>query len=302
MQRLSYIFLYPLIFLFSRLPFWVLYRISDFLYLIIYYVSGYRKKVVSQNLKLAFPDKTDTERFIIEKKFYKHFADLFVEMLKAFHISLPEVKKRFVFNNVEVVNNIIDKGQNVIIVGGHYANWEWVFSLADISRVPPIATYLKINNPYFEKFMLKNRLRFGGELIETKKLRETLKIYHAQNKAFILGLLADQSPQRHRARYWRSFLGNAPVPVFTGPEELAKQYETALVFIAINKIKRGYYTVEFELLTDSPKNFKDYDITDIYIHKLEEQIKAAPEYYLWTHNRFKHLNKIPKNKKVIIKN
>ena len=257
--------------------------------------------MVRHNLKLAFPDKSGEERTKIEKQFYKHFADLFVEMIKAFHISLSEIQKRFVFNNVELLNQITDTGQNIIVVGGHYGNWEWVISLAKLTKASPIATYLKINNPYFEKFMLKNRLRFGGELIETKNLRKTLKRYYSQNETFILGLLADQSPQRHRAKYWRSFLGNAPVPVFTGPEELAKQYQTAFVFIAINKVKRGYYNIDFELITNSPNNFEDYDLTDIFIEKLEKQIKAVPQYFLWTHNRFKHLNKIPKNKKIVVK-
>ena len=262
---------------------------------------GYRKKIVRQNLMMAFPDKTDEERIKIEKQFYKHFADLFVEMIKAFNLSLAQMKKRFVFNNVGLLNDITDTGQNVIIVGGHYANWEWVFSLADLTKISPIATYLKINNPYFEKFMLKNRLRFGGELIETKNLRKTLKKYHSQNKTFILGLLADQSPQRHRAKYWRSFLGVAPVPVFTGPEELAKQYRAAVVFMRINKLKRGYYNIDFELITDSPEKYEDYDLTDIYIEKLEKQIKQKPQYYLWTHKRFKHLDKIPENLTVVVK-
>ena len=298
---LAYILLYPVIFLFSRLPFWILYRISDILYIIIYYIVGYRKKVVRHNLQLAFPEKTDAERRQIEKQFYKHFADLFVEMIKAFHMSLAQMKKRFVFNNVELINKLTDTHQNVIIVGGHYGNWEWVFSLASMTNALPIATYLKINNPYFEKFMLKNRSRFGGELIETKNLRHTLKTYVLQQKQFILGLLADQSPQQHRAKYWRPFFGNAKVPVFTGPEILAKQYRTALVFMRINKSRRGYYNVDFELITKTPNDYENYKLTDIFIEKLEQQIKAAPAYYLWTHNRFKHMGNIPKNKSVVVK-
>ena len=262
---------------------------------------GYRKKVVRRNLQLAFPEKTDEERRQIEKQFYKHFADLFVEMVKAFNMSLVQMKKRFVFNNVELINELTDTHQNVIIVGGHYGNWEWVFSLASLTKISPIAIYLKINNPYFEKFMLKNRSRFGGELIETKNLRNTLKSYISQKRRFILGLLADQSPQRHRAKYWRRFFDNAKVPVFTGPEILAKQYRTAFVFMRINKSKRGYYNVDFELITKKPNDYKDYELTDIFIDKLEQQIKAAPAYYLWTHNRFKHMGKMPKNKAVIVK-
>ncbi len=301
LQRLSYIFLYPLILLFSRLTFWILYRIADLLYIVIYYIAGYRKKVVRRNLLLAFPDKNDSERKTIEKKFYRHFADLFIEMIKAFQMRLPQMQKHFVFNNVELLNNLTSAGKDIIVVGGHYANWEWVFSLAALTKAFPIATYLKINNPYIEKFMLKNRSRFGGELIETKNLRKTLKKYVFQDRRFILGLLADQSPQRHKAKYWRAFFDTSPVPVFTGPEELAKQYNTAFVFMKINKLKRGYYSVDFELITENPTEFENYDLTDIYIQKLEQQIKTEPSYYLWTHNRFKHLNKMPANKKVVVK-
>ena len=297
MQLVLYLILYPLILFTSYMPFWVLYRFSDFLYFFMYHVAGYRKKVVRQNLSLVFPDKTPQERLQIEKAFYRHFSDLFVEMIKAFHMSLAQIQKRFVFKNVEVLNGLTRQGKNVIVVGGHYANWEWVFSLAALTDVSPIATYLKINNKYFEKLMLKNRQRFGGRLIETKQLRKTLKTFDTQNRNFILGLLSDQSPQRHKARYWRSFLGVDTVPVHTGPEELAKQYDTGFVFMEITKIKRGYYEVQFELITANPRQYPDYKLTDIYLEKLENQIRRRPEYYLWTHNRFKHRGKQPVSKK-----
>ena len=294
---LTYILLYPLIFIFSRLPFWLLYGISDGLYYIIYYIIRYRKKVVFYNLQLAFPDKTASEHRQIAQKFYRHFADLIVEMIKAFHMPLKQMQKHLVFNNPELLNQLSAEHKNIIVVSGHYANWEWVFSLANQTNISPMATYLKINNPYFEKFMLKNRSRFGGKLIETKHLRETLKSYAKNKQLFILGLLADQSPQLLRAKYWRSFLGQAEIPVFTGPEELAKKYQAAYVFMHINKIKRGYYTADFELITTEPQTYPDYQLTDIYIDKLEKMIKAQPAYYLWTHNRFKHMGKQPENKK-----
>ena len=296
MQLVLYIILYPLILFTSYMPFWVLYRFSDFLYFFMYHIAGYRKKVVRHNLSLVFPDKTSQERLQIEKAFYRHFSDLFVEMIKAFHMSLAQIQKRFVFKNVEVLNDLSHQGKNVIVVGGHYANWEWVFSLAAITDVFPIATYLKINNKYFEKLMLKNRQRFGGRLIETKQLRKTLETFNTQNRRYILGLLSDQSPQRHKARYWRSFLGVDTVPVHTGQEELTKQYDTGFVFMEINKIKRGYYEVQFELITANPRQYPDYKLTDIYLEKLEHQIRRRPEYYLWTHNRFKHRGKQPATK------
>ena len=291
MAYIIYILLYPIIFLVSRLPFWLLYRLSDGLYILIYYLVGYRKSTVRQNLALVFPNKSIRERKMIEKAFYKHFADLFVEMIKAFHMPLKQMKKHFVFNNPELLNQLSAQGKNIVVVGGHYGNWEWVFSLASLTEALPIATYLKINNPYFERFMLHNRSRFGGLLIETKQLRQTVAKLAQENRQFILGLLADQSPQRHRTKYWRSFLDVPDVPVFVGPEKLAKQYDAAFVFIQITKQKRGYYTVDFELITNHPKTYPDYQLTDIFVDKLTQQIKAQPAYYLWTHNRFKHQGK-----------
>jgi len=286
-----YILVYPFITLVSYLPFRVLYVFSDFLYIILYRIFGYRKKVVRNNLLLAFPDKTNEERLRIEKDFYKHLSDLFVEMIKAFQMPVSQMQRRYTINNVDMLNGLTAKRQNISIVGGHYANWEWIFSLGLKTNAFPVATYLKINNPYFEKMMLKNRQRFRGRLIETKDLRKSLKRYVASNEGFILGLLADQSPQVHRSKYWRPFFGHT-VPVFVGPEELTKQYEMAYVFMDISKIKRGYYQVDFELITDQPNTFPDYELTDIFIDKLEKQIRKAPQYYLWTHKRFKHKGKL----------
>ncbi len=290
MQLILFILLYPLIMFASYMPFWLLYKLSDALYYIMYYILRYRRKVVSKNLALVFPDKTPQERKQIEKKFYRHFADLFIEMIKVFNMSLAEIQTRFHFNNVDLLNEISREGQNITVVGGHYANWEWVFSLASHTDAFPIATYLKINNKYFERFMLKNRGRFGGRLIETKLLKDELEKYDKSGARYILGLLADQSPQLHRSRYWRSFFG-LEVPVFIGQETLAKKYNTAFVFMDIQKIKRGFYEVNFELITKTPRDFEDFKLTDIYIDKLEAQIKKCPEFYLWSHNRFKHLGK-----------
>ncbi len=289
---LLYIFTYPLLFFFSRLPFWLLYRLSDLMYFLVYKVIGYRKKIVRKNLKLVFPEKSDKERKQIEKAFYKHFADLFVEMIKAYSLSLSEMEKRFDYINTELINKLTDQGKNVVLVGSHYGNWEWLFSVASKAKVVPIATYLKINNPYFEKFILKNRGRFGAKLIETKKLTKSLKEFKKNKQQFIVALLADQSPQLHRAKYWRSFLGVQDLPVFTGPEKLAKDHDAALVFFNVNKKKRGYYSVDFELITKDPNSYPDYQLTDRFLTLAEQKIRQQPAYYLWTHNRFKHQGKL----------
>jgi len=291
MDFVTYIFFLLLVTIIGITPFFLLYRLADFVYFMLYRIIGYRKPVVSTNLKKVFPDKTEKELKQIEKASYRNLADIFVEGIKGFTMSKKSIMKRHKFLNPEIFEPYNKKNQAVIIAAGHYGNWEWVFSLASLTEALPIATYLKINNPYFERFMLHNRSRFGGLLIETKQLRQTVAKLAQENRQFILGLLADQSPQRHRTKYWRSFLDVPDVPVFVGPEKLAKQYDAAFVFIQITKQKRGYYTVDFELITNHPKTYPDYQLTDIFVDKLTQQIKAQPAYYLWTHNRFKHQGK-----------
>ncbi len=293
MQLFIYILVYPIIIVFSHLPFRLLYLISDFLFWIIYYVVGYRKNIAAENIRLTFPEKNEKERDKILKDFYRHFSDLFMEMMKSYGVSLQNLQKRYYFKDIDMINKLTEKGKNIVIVGGHYANWEWVFSLAAISTAFPIATYLKINNKYFEKLMLRNRSRFGGALVETKKLRKVIDDFEKHKRPYILGLLADQSPQLHRAKYWRNFFGHE-VPVFVGAESLAKQHNTAFVFMQIQKKQRGIYEVRFELITETPHEYPDYQLTDLFIDKLENQIREKPEYYLWTHRRFKHMNKKPK--------
>ncbi len=304
MQFVFYLLIYPVIWLFSVLPFKLLYGISDLLSFFVYRVFGYRKKTVRKNLALAFPDKTPEERKKIEKNFYTHFTDLIMEMMKAFRMSPKQMQERMKFINPELLNKFAENNKNVVLVGGHYGNWEWIFYLAQLTKARPVGTYLKINNPYFEKFMLKNRKRFGGELIETKQLRKTLKEWGEKKQLFLLGLLADQSPQWHKSRYWRKFF-NRLVPVHVGPEELAKEYDAAVVFLKIKKRKRGFYEAEFIEITPDARRLPDYQITDKYIELLENQIKEDPRYYLWTHNRFKHQNKLEerkrRNNKLVIK-
>ncbi len=297
MKYFFYLILSPLIFFFSKLPFKILYLFSDFIYFMVYHVFSYRKKVVRENLNLAFPDKSEDEKKQIEKKFYKHFTDLLVEMLKAYSMSLKTMNRRMKYKNIELLNQFAEQGRDVILVGGHYGNWEWLFSLAPSIHSTSVATYSQIRNKYFEKFMLENRKRFGGELVVNRRLTRFLEKMTKQNKKFVLGLLADQSPQIHKSRYWRTFF-NRLVPVHVGPEELAKKYDAVVVFLQISKIKRGFYEVEFVGITDTPNNLPNYEITDRFIELLENQIRKKPEYYLWTHKRFKHLNKLEERKKL----
>ena len=287
MNLLVYIILYPLIWIISKSNFRLIYLFSDFLYLILYHVISYRKKLVRKNLALAFPEKTFLERKIIEKKYYKHLSDLFLESFKSLNISEVDIKKRYSFKNIELLDELYKKKKNIILMGGHYASWEWFFIIDRLTDYRINAIYKKLSNKYFDSLIKKIRSKYNGNLISTKNtFKEILK--NTKLKGLnIYGFASDQSPKKNKATYWNNFLNNF-VPFHTGAEIIAKKYDMAVVYMNVEKVKRGYYLASFELITDKPKKYKDFKITEDFIKLLENQIFKAPEYYTWTHNRFKH--------------
>ena len=287
MNLLVYIILYPLIWIISKSSFWLIYLFSDFLYLILYHVISYRKKLVRKNLVLALPEKTFLERKIIEKKYYKHLSDLFLESFKSLNISEVDIKKRYSFKNIELLDELYKKKKNIILMGGHYASWEWFFIIDRLTDYRINAIYKKLSNKYFDSLIKKIRSKYNGNLISTKNtFKEILK--NTKLKGLnIYGFASDQSPKKNKATYWNNFLNNF-VPFHTGAEIIAKKYDMAVVYMNVEKVKRGYYLASFELITDKPKKYKDFKITEDFIKLLENQIFKAPEYYTWTHNRFKH--------------
>ena len=287
MNLLVYIILYPLIWIISKSSFRLIYLFSDFLYLILYHVISYRKKLVRKNLALALPEKTFLERKIIEKKYYKHLSDLFLESFKSLNISEVDIKKRYSFKNIELLDELYKKKKNIILMGGHYASWEWFFIIDRLTDYRINAIYKKLSNKYFDSLIKKIRSKYNGNLISTKNtFKEILK--NTKLKGLnIYGFASDQSPKKNKATYWNNFLNNF-VPFHTGAEIIAKKYDMAVVYMNVEKVKRGYYLASFELITDKPTKYKDFKITEDFIKLLENQIFKAPEYYTWTHNRFKH--------------
>lgn len=294
MNLLVYILVYPIIWFISILPFRILYIISDIIYLLIYYVIGYRKKVVLYNLKLVFPKKSTEELIKIRKKFYRHFVDMFMEMIKSFTVSKEEVYKRYKYTNVDLLNNLYKNGKSAILTGPHYANWEWVMSIDSFVEYKGYAAYTKVNNKYFNKKILKSREKFGTNLMQTSKIIPEISFNNKNNIQSMYGLLSDQSPQLKKTFYWSHFLG-VKVPIHTGAEMLAKKYNLDIVYMSVKKVKRGYYETTFSLITDDAKKYSDYELTDIFLRKVEKQVYEQPEFYFWTHKRFKHKDKAPKN-------
>ena len=293
MQFLGYILMYPVLWLTSKLPFRLLYFVSDILYVFLYKIVGYRKSVVRNNLKLVFPEKTDKERKIIEKKSYHHLCDMIVEAIKSISISESEMKKRYTFKNLEDIYKLEEEQRSVICFAGHYASWEWVFILQTHVKHKGYAVYKRLRNKYFDALVKKIRARYNSYLISTKETFKILTKAKNNNELTFNGFVFDQSPKLHKALHWQNFMG-IKVPAYVGAEVLAKRLDMVTLFLNVKKVKRGYYEVEFIEIIRNPNDYKDYELTNIYLKCVENLIYDAPEYYLWTHKRWKHKDKTPK--------
>ena len=292
MNLFVFILAYPFIWILSILPFRVLYIISDFIYLVLYYIIGYRKDVVLSNLKLAFPEKPTEELLSIRKKFYKHFVDVFIEMIKTFTASKELIYKHYTFTNIDFLTDLYKDGKSIILVGPHYANWEWIMSLDSYTEYKGYAAYSKIGNSYFNNKILKSRAKFGTNLLPTSTIVSEIKYNFKHNIQAAYGLLSDQSPQLNKTHYWSTFF-NVKVPIHTGAEMLVKKYNMNMVFIETKKVKRGYYETTFSLVQEDSTKNSPYGLTDNFLKKVENHVYKQPEYYLWTHKRFKHKDKVP---------
>jgi KDO2-lipid IV(A) lauroyltransferase len=293
MQLLAFIVIYPILYLISLLPFRLLYFFSDVIYVLIYHVIGYRKSTVRLNMALALPHLSFKERKEVEKKFYHHFCDSFLEMIKTLTISEKEIKKRFVFENIELVKEFEDKGKSIVLICAHYGSYEWLLTMnMYLTTHKGFGVYKKLANKYFDKLVRDIRGKFDAELVDTK---QTIPLMRENQKKGVLayyGFISDQSPKIYRVPYWGRLFG-MEVPVQTGAEMLAKKMDMNVMFVKGGKIKRGYYKAEFIPFEGDPKTTPNFEITDRFLSLLEQQIIEHPEYYLWTHKRFKHRRNDP---------
>ncbi|MDG1374497.1 MAG: lysophospholipid acyltransferase family protein [Flavobacteriaceae bacterium] len=287
MQLLAYILIYPILWFLSILPFRLLYAVSDLLYILMYHVFRYRKLTVKENLRLVFPEKSDLEIKMITKKFFHHFCDMILESIKSMNISLKSMKARYNFKNLDIIKDFEKQNKSIILMCAHYGSWEWIFILQTYTSHRGYGIYKRLQNKYFDRLIKSIRARYNSYLITTK---ETFSVLEEAKKNGILsmnGFASDQSPKKDKARHWNEFMG-IRVPVHTGAEMLAKKLDMPIVFFAVERKKRGYYEATFQTLAENPTDFKDYEITDKFLKLVEKQIHEAPEYYLWTHKRWKH--------------
>lgn len=287
MQFIVYIIAFPLLWLISILPFRLFYLLSDSVYFLVYRIIRYRKSVVRENLALTFPHLSKAERKVIEKKFYHHMCDMFLEMVKTISITPEEMEKRFHVTNIELVQDYARRGKSVILVASHYASYEWLLTINPKIGFQGIAVYKKIANPYFDKLIRKIRSKYDTELVETRKAIPTMAQNQRDGKLSMYGLASDQSPKLDRIFHSMKFMG-IEVPVHTGAEMLAKKYDLSVIMVKVKKVSRGHYEATFLSIADNPHDYKNFDITEKYLKEVEKQILEAPEFYLWTHKRWKH--------------
>lgn len=288
MQRLAYMAAYPVIRTVSILPFPLLYLLSDCIYVLVYYVIGYRKKTVRANMRRTLPHLSIEELHKTEKKFYHHFCDSFLEMIKTLGMSPREVAERFVVTNPEALQQIESEGKSAALLTGHYANYEWILGMSQhLTTHKGFGIYKPIKNIYFDRLVRKIRGRLNSELIGVRDVIPTMRKNLREGKHGFYGFVTDQSPLLNSAIHWGKFLGQE-VPVQVGGEMLSKKMGLIIAFSKIEKVKRGYYQCAFLRVEGDITKVPNFEVTDNFMHMLEEQILKEPAYYLWTHKRFKH--------------
>jgi KDO2-lipid IV(A) lauroyltransferase len=286
MGTLGYFVALPFIYGISLLPFPLLYLLSDGIYVLIYKVLGYRKEVVMNNLRNSFPEKDEAELKAIASKFYQWFCDLTLETLKTLTISPEEVRKRVEFKGKDILQQYAREKRSVILVLGHYGNWELAGARYSQERdIPQLhVIYHPLANARFDRLMHHMRTRHGTKLYT---MRETSKaMIRDRDLLTATAFIADQTPSPERA-YWMTFL-NQDTPVFQGTEGLARKLDKPVIYISITRPERGYYCMSMETLVADPTRTTDGEITEVHTRRLERDIRKYPELWLWTHRRWKH--------------
>lgn len=288
MGAVAFYIFYCINWIVTLLPLRILYVFSDMLFLILYYFPGYRREVTAMNLRNSFPGKNDEELKKIERRFYRHFADLFIETLKLTHLSNNQLKKRVTVTNPDVLNKPLLTGRDLLVIHSHYNNWEWVTCLLPLyAHLTSASVYKPLQNKYFDRFLNRFRTRNGGTLVSMTGILRTVINNNNNNQRTAYGFIADQTPAKPFIKYRTIFL-NQETPVHLGPEKIAEKYDMSVAFLNVTKIKRGHYKLTIELLFEHTRGIPEHIITDTHVRRLEEIIREKPEYWIWTHRRWKY--------------
>lgn len=288
-NKILYAIVYSWAKIHALLPMRILYILSDILYFLIYYVIGYRIKVVRKNLSDSFPEKTDIELRRLERRFYHHFADYIVETIKLAHISLSELQQRGFIVNPEVLNDLLDKGHSCcMLLMGHYGNWEWLSgSTTRLKDCRMYQIYRPLNNQAIDKLFIYLRTKFGSFGIKKNDtLRDIIALKREGIRSLVI-FLADQTPSPSNLHYWTTWL-NQDTPMLTGPERIARKLNIPVIYLDVRQLRRGYYDATLHIISENPKDTPEFWITEKYARMMERSILRDPAYYLWTHKRWKH--------------
>lgn len=284
---MNWILFYCVLMPIAWLPLWVLYRLSDLAYLVVYHVARYRRKVTRTNLEKSFPEKSTREIAVIEKRYYRHLCDLLVEALYGLRATPMQVLKHYKVVNREVINKYYEKGQSVILMSSHYNNWEYmVLSINFQLRHHGIGVGKPLSNKSFGRYLTKKRTRYGDEIVDQTNVRQVMAFYDLHKVPCAYMMLSDQSPSNPRKCFWVEFL-NQDTGFLYGGEHFARKYSYPVLYYEVKKVKRGYYEITIEELCENPMQIPEGGITLSYTMKLEDLIRRQPEYWLWTHRRWK---------------
>ncbi|HLN56412.1 MAG TPA: lysophospholipid acyltransferase family protein [Bacteroidales bacterium] len=271
----------------TLLPLSVLYLFSDLIFVILYYFPSYRRDIVDTNLRNAFPGKSPEERKLIARKYYRHLADLFVEVMKITHMSGKQLKKRFVINDLDLLDRLYEKNKDIVAVMAHYNNWEWLTILSAMTRYKTVSIYKPLHNKNFNKLINSYRSKFGMVLTPMNMIVREIIDDRKKNILTLSAFINDQIPAKGDIRYWAKFL-NQDTAIYLGAEKIAAKYNMSLVYFHVQKLKRGYYCLNIDLLFEDTAGLPEGAITEAHLRKLENIITENPEYWLWSHRRWKH--------------
>lgn len=288
MKKVLYYTVFAFWYFISLFPLKLLYVLSDGLFYLIYYVVRYRRPLVRKNLTSSFPDKSEGEIVKIEKGFYSWFCDYIVETLKLFTMSKEQMRRRMVFRNTEAIEKAVAEGRSCAVYLGHYGNWEWISSLPlwVSDKATCLQIYHVLENKAFDALFLRVRSRMGSDSIPMEDTLKSIIRRKAEGQRMVIGFIADQVPLWNSIHYWSDFLHH-DTPVFTGTERIAKHQDMVVFYLDVTCPRRGYYEAEFKLVSDKIKEEPKFAVTESYMKLLEATIRRAPQYWLWSHNRWK---------------
>ena len=289
LKNIAYYILFGVWYMVSLLPMWFLHGISSIISVFLFHVIRYRRKVVHENIKSSFPELSPRKRWMIERRFYTHFCDLIMESVKYFSISKWNIKRRMRFKGIERVEESVRKGRSCGVLLGHYGNWEWVSSMPlwiDPKLCLCTQLYHPLENYVTDQLILYTRRRFGGVNIQMDKSIKYMVNYRNEGKPILVGFISDQAPFWDNIYYGSDFLHHE-TPWFTGGERIMQKLDMDVYYLDVRRVKRGYYTAEYKLITTEPESKEQFWITDQYAQMLEATIKRGPSYWLWSHRRWK---------------